>query len=111
MCKLGINSHSQIYSYSLRVVYECNFKMCDCRRLPKHSASMPATIIKIMSRMTIEGASGGEVDFFRCVNWGYFVVDVLSIFDYIYGCAYLFIDAAASINRWPHLFIDGRIYL
>ena len=25
-------------------------------------------------------------------------------------CVHLFIDAAASIDRWPHLFIDGGIY-
>ena len=24
---------------------------------------------------------------------------------------HLFIDGLASINRWPHLFIDSRIYL
>ena len=79
MCKLGINSHSQIYSYSLGVVYECNFKMCNCRHQPKHSASMPATMIKIMSRMTIEGGQrrGGrlfpmrKLGIFRCR----FVVD------------------------------------
>ena len=55
MCKLGINSHSQIYSYSLGVVYECNFKMCNCRHQPKPSTSMPAAMLKVMSRTTIEG--------------------------------------------------------
>ena len=72
MCKLGINSHSQIYSYSVGVVYDCSFKMCNCRHPPKPSTSMPAAMLKVMSRTTIEGGPRGGGRLFLMRKLGIF---------------------------------------